>query len=196
MRFIVLLRSTHDPLELYVYNRFWVRVANEQYQPTDIDNMQAVFTAMHLLEGVTPNEPYPDCERFSFGLEEDYPGVVVWSVLLPKIHHMLLSLFTHVCRGQKQQMRCDHARAIYGCDVMLEKKTQQQQQQQLFTHSTGGDDGDDDVHYHIEPKLLEVTFGPANNALSEDFEKQYPSYINDCFNLLFFGIENNVTRLA
>ena len=207
MRFIVLLRST-DPLELYVYDRYWVRVANELYQPTDIDNIQAVFTAMHLLEGVTPNEPYPDCERFSLGLEEEYPGLVVWSVLLSEIHHMLLSLFKHVCSGQKQQMRCDHARAIYGCDVILEKK-----KQQLFTHSTNDNDYDDhddgndgsvpvpvdecgDVHYHVEPKLLEVTFGPANNALSEDFEKQYPSYINDCFNLLFFGIENNITRLA
>jgi len=185
IRFIILLRNT-DPLEIYIYDRFWVRVANELYHPNDIHNMQSVFTAMHLLEGVRPTQPYPDCERFSSDLEEQYPGQVVWSVVLTKIHHMLFSLFKHVCMGQKGHMSCDHARAMYGCDVILEKQ---------FTRSAAGDDEDDDV-FSIEPKLLEVTFGPANNALSVDFEKQYPSYINDCFNLLFFGIESNVTRLT
>ena len=120
MRFIAMLRST-DPLELYVYNRFWVRVANEQYRLNDIDNKQAVFTAMHLLDGVKPKELYPDYQRFSSGLEEEYQGVVIWSQVLTKIHHMILSLFSHVSKGQKHQMRCDHARAIYGCDVILEK---------------------------------------------------------------------------
>jgi hypothetical protein len=48
----------------------------------------------------------------------------------------------------------------------------------------------------VQPKLLEVTFVPSNSAVNSLFSKQYPSYVNDVFGVLFLGEENpNLTRL-
>lgn len=53
----------------------------------------------------------------------------------------------------------------------------------------------EEVVTSVQPKLLEITYLPANNAVNLQFSKQYPTFVNDMFSCLFLGEFNNVTRL-
>merc|ERR1712098_680340 len=94
------------------------------------------------------------------------------------IHKMLRELFHGVSSKQPNGMACKRARALYGCDVILEAV-----------------EGEGNSVTKVEPKLLEVTFVPSNSAVNPLFIKQYPSYVNDVFGCLFLGETNNLTRL-
>lgn len=59
-------------------------------------------------------------------------GLVLW-----RGRDMLLAVFAAAAR-QQPGMACPHARAMYGCDVMISED--------------------------LEPRLLEVTFSPGNLA--------------------------------
>lgn len=164
MRFVVLLRQV-QPVELYVYDVFWTRLANEPAaNHRQYSNKQSAYTAMHLINDDVLST-YPDYKTVIAELESTYS--INWNrEILPKIHTLLKDLFFRVT--SKHNMKCSNSRAIYGCDIMM--------------------DG-------LQPKLLEVTFMPANNAVMECFEKQYDSYVNDVFGCLFFGETSNITRL-
>ena len=70
-----------------------------------------------------------------------------------------------------------HSRAIYGVDVMFEVESDNT----------------------ITPKLTEVTFCPANNAICDAYERDddlYKSYNKEIFEALFLGIiSKNITKL-
>lgn len=130
MRFVVFLRSC-SPLELYVYDVFWTRIANNRHtrisscqpeytHPSTFQDRESVLTAMHLLPGVT-TPPFPDYSEVVQGLEEMYPALSMKDVIRD-IHAMLASVFRGVVTGQGGGMSCGNARSSYGCDVMLEVK--------------------------------------------------------------------------
>lgn len=64
---------------------------------------------------------------------------------------------------------------MYGCDFILEA---------IEEHECG-----------CQPKLLEITFDPADLAMSDDMPEQYPDFANECFGCLYLGDLINVTRL-
>lgn len=184
MRWIVCVRSFH-PLELYVYNVFWARVANKSSVASASSGSEAIwedrekaYTAMWVLEGIKQEEPLPDYLEVIQGLEELYPNLQ-WSEIQQSIHKLLLETFYGLSSAQPNGMHCPHARGLYGCDVILERQTDKEGEREI-----------------IQPKLLEVTFVPSNSAVNSLFTKQYPSYVNDVFGVLFLGEENpNLTRL-
>ncbi|CAN0240667.1 unnamed protein product, partial [Discosporangium mesarthrocarpum] len=176
LRFVALLRAASPPpgtTELYVYDVFWVRAAQNMYstnRPSDLEDPHTSLTAMHLLGG--EEGTHPDHKEFVEEmrgiLARDHPNLS-WEDILGRIRSMIRSVFLAASR-QQPGMSCPHARAVYGCDVML----------------TGD----------MQPRLLEVTFSPANLASSPAFPVQYPSYLDDLFGCLFLGEQKNVTRLA
>lgn len=200
MRFVVMLRQC-NPVELFVYNVFWTRVAGKPHvgsaksQHSDVskdrqdsfysqlEDVQSVFTAMQLVQKrENPNsndlrEIFPDYQEVIRTLEQLYG--VNWKDIETRIHSMLLELFTGVSMGQPNGMKCDNSRAVYGCDVMLEH--------------TYDDEG---KCLHIQPKLLEVSFCPANNNLDPAYTTNYPDYTSDIFDCLFLNrVSQNITQL-
>jgi hypothetical protein len=105
MRWIVCVRS-FNPLELYVYNVFWARVANKSSAPVPSgttasattaandegreaiwEDREKAYTAMWVLEGVKQEEPLPDYQEVIQGLEELYPGLQ-WNDIQRSIHKL------------------------------------------------------------------------------------------------------------
>jgi tubulin--tyrosine ligase-like protein 12 len=197
MRFVVLVRSLElGKEEVYVYNDFWCRVANKSHHiettssvsESDegttnlnravLEDPESYLTAAYVLPGVQQRAKIPSCDDVIASLMDSYP-FLDWNKIYENICNMLRELFLGLPRGQEGKMHAPKARALYGCDVMLE----------AVTNSFG-------EVIDAQPKLLEVTFTPSNNATMVDtFEKIYPSYVNDVFGCLFLGEQVNVKRL-
>ena len=102
--------------------------------------------------------------------------------MLPKIRTMINELFSGMTRaypamgggggGGAGEGGSNASRALYGVDVMFDKTT------------TGEEEA------AVQPKLLEVTFFPSNNAVCDAYERDpvlYRSYNDDVFKCLFLG---------
>lgn len=199
MRWIICARS-FNPVEIYVYNVFWARVANKSSSSCDNPNQgegeeevwedrEKAYTAMWVLEGVKQEEILPDCHEIIAGLQELYPSLQ-WNHIQDAIHKLLREVFYGLSIAQPNGMNCSHARGLYGCDIILERQPLSSTSSSALGH---GAVMENEI---IQPKLLEVTFVPSNSAVNPLFSKQYPSYVNDVFGVMFLGEENeNMTRL-
>ncbi|CAM9649338.1 unnamed protein product, partial [Ectocarpus fasciculatus] len=164
LRIVALLVSAH-PLELYVHDCYWPRVAERPHETepperNDVEQQQqgeevplsqledprVSLTAMHLLQGREGGQGgrvcHPDHEEFAREMHDTVSqrhAGATWDDVMAKTRAMILSVFRAAAR-QQPGMRNGSARAMYGCDVMV----------------TAG----------LEPRLLEVTFSPGNLAAS------------------------------
>ena len=102
---------------------------------------------------------------------------------------MIRELFNGMTKAYPKMIEAKCSRAVYGVDVMFQ---------------IDNDDDDVDVvsgdhNILITPKLTEVTFCPANNAICDAYvrdDELYRTYNKDIFECLFVGIvSNNITRL-
>ncbi|CAN0502167.1 unnamed protein product [Ectocarpus sp. 12 AP-2014] len=191
LRIVALLVSTH-PLELYVHDCYWPRVAERPHETeppkrndlrrgedvllSQLEDPRVSLTAMHLLQGREGGQGgtacHPDHEDFAREMHEAVSQRHVgatWDDVMAKTRAMILSVFRAAAR-QQPGMRNGSARAMYGCDVM--------------------------VTAALEPRLLEVTFSPGNLAASPAWTVQRPDFLNEAFGCLFLGEQKNVTRLA
>ncbi|CAM9909853.1 unnamed protein product, partial [Laminaria digitata] len=174
LRIVALLVST-KPLELYVHNCYWPRVAerpHETEREASLEDPRVCLTATHLIGETAVGEAcHPHYEDFARDMEgvisERYPGST-WEGVLVKTRSMITSVFKAAAR-QQPGMTSPRARAMYGCDVMVTED--------------------------LEPRLLEVTFSPANLAASPAWPVQQPEFLNEAFGCLFLGEQKNVTRL-
>lgn len=198
MRWIICARS-FNPVELYVYNVFWARVANKSSSSNDTNGEEEVwedrekaYTAMWVLEGVKQEEILPDWTEIIAGLEELYPSLQ-WNQIQDAIHKLLREVFYGLSNAQPNGMNCSHARGLYGCDIILERQPLSTATGSAGAGGVVGARCGDEI---IQPKLLEVTFVPSNSAVNPLFSKQYPSYVNDVFGVMFLGEDcANMTRL-
>jgi hypothetical protein len=164
---------------LYMHRHVYFRIAHQRHAvstPYDRINPESVLTATHLLDETTRSSSDPlnilpvDTTTIA-KLEADYKdqGFDWQGRLLPMIQDMIRELFTGMVRGFPAIAKAQHSRALYGVDVMFERS-------------------EDDTT--IVPKLTEVTFCPANNAICEAYERNeelYQSFINDIFNALYLN---------
>jgi tubulin--tyrosine ligase-like protein 12 len=88
LRYIVLLKSV-APLEVYVYNMFWIRLANVSYSLSDFEEYEKHFTVMNYSKFNLTQLHYKD---FIKSIESQYPGVK-WDTVQSKINQAFRQAF-------------------------------------------------------------------------------------------------------
>jgi Tubulin-tyrosine ligase family len=184
-RCLVMMTSAKNGLpRLYMYNRVYFRIAGKPHSvsfPSDLVDHQSVLTAMHLVdqnEKDIDGSALPIDVKTISQLESDYEaeGFQWESLILPKIKTMICELLTGMTQAYPAMGEKDQYRALYGVDTM-------------FSIESGC----------VEPKLTEVSFCPANNAMCDAYERNdddFRNYNTDVFRCLFMGeVSNRITRL-
>ena len=166
------------PHSLYMHKRVYFRIAAKEHsiqRALDLVDHERVLSAMHLVDLNNPQVEHTDRTLLPIDfltiakLEQDYgdAGFTWESIILPKIHTLIKELFNGMKQAYPAMSASSKSRAVYGVDVMFEV----------------GKDG-------IEPKLTEVTFCPANNAICDAYQRDedlYRNYNTDIFKCAFLG---------
>jgi tubulin--tyrosine ligase-like protein 12 len=100
---------------VFVYNTFWIRFANEQYNLQDLELYEKHYTVMNYGKKLTQiafEEFIPAWE----GMHPDCPGG--WPTVTARVHDMLRDVFAAVAIN-RPEMHSPMSRAEYGIDVML-----------------------------------------------------------------------------
>ena len=167
-----------------MYNRVYFRIAGKPHSvslPSDLVNHQSVLTAMHLVdqnEKEVGGSVLPIDAKTISQLESDYEaeGFQWESLILPKMKTMICELLTGMTHAYPAMGEKDQYRALYGVDT-------------IFSIESGC----------VEPKLTEVSFCPANNAMCDAYERNdddFRNYNTDVFRCMFMGeVPNSITRL-
>lgn len=118
LRYIVLVRSI-DPLEIFLTDVFWVRLANNQYtlQNDSFFEYETHFTVMNY-RGTLNHMNTPDFVR-----EFEQEHQVKWLAIHLRITKMLRSVFESAA-AVHPEMQNSQSRAMYGVDVMLDSQFQ------------------------------------------------------------------------
>lgn len=166
---------------LWMHQNVYFRIANKPHlivTASDLADHESVLTATHLLDNQTRTSDstlrtLPIDHKTIQKLEQEYNGSFDWNKnILPQIQTLICDLFNGMTNAFPAMEQSVNSRAVYGVDVMFEI---------------------DDNDNSITPKLTEVTFCPANNAVCDAYERNedlYRSYNKDIYELLFLGIKS------
>ncbi|CAI0387820.1 unnamed protein product, partial [Linum tenue] len=172
LRYVVLVRSI-NPLELFLADVFWVRLANNPYtlEKRSLFVYETHFTVMNY-RGTINHKNTPD-----FVKEFEQEHNVQWLDIHERVRMMIKSVFEAAATVQPE-MHSPTSRAIYGVDVMLDTNFQPK-----LLEVTYCPDCTRACKYDTEN-----LFGTKNVVKGRDF-------YNYVFGCLFLGEENNVSRL-
>lgn len=169
IRYIVLLRSVR-PLKLFVYDRFWLRFANQRFDLEDLDLYEKHFTVMNYDDKIELKQMF--CHDFVERFEEQNEGIR-WKGVQNDIFRMLRELFDSACAEDPPAgiARSPQSRAMYAVDLMLARENGK-----------------------MQPKLLEVNWGPDCDRACD----YYPDYFDNVFSTLFLDVveDQNVTDIS
>jgi len=113
MRYTVVVKS-FEPLELYVAEEKYARVANKEFSLTDFEDFEKHFTVMFY---VNPKSNYMwTFSAFIAEFEKEHPGVS-WETIDQAVYDMIRKTFA--AAAVQYKMGDPQARSIYGVDVML-----------------------------------------------------------------------------
>ncbi|XP_050218847.1 uncharacterized protein LOC126669428 [Mercurialis annua] len=118
LRYIILLRSM-NPLEIFVTDVFWVRLANNQYtlDKNSFFEYETHFTVMNY-RGKLNHKHTPEFVR-----EFEQEHQVKWSDIHGRVTNMIRSTFEAAALVHPE-MDSPKSRAMYGVDVMLDSSFQ------------------------------------------------------------------------
>lgn len=165
VRYVILLSSV-QPLTAYVYRNFFLRFANKPFALDRYDDYEQHFTVMNYAPDFQLR--HIPCEEFGELWAEQYPDNE-WEAIETDIVQMLKELLVGASTFREPPCaigKSPQSRALYAADIMLE-----------WT---------DDGKTKIQPKLLEMNWGPDCKRACE----YYPSFYNDVFKLLFLDQPN------
>lgn len=215
LRFFVLLRGL-QPLDAFVSDVFWSRVANHSYSTdvTSLSDFETHFTVMNYL-GKGPLEHIPTHE-FVRAFEEEHE--VSWADIDARIRQMLRELLLGAAAVHPEMAG---ERALGGQQA-APGNVQTSGSAQASGPDLQGEEGsglhgcryralygvDVMLDCNFKPKLLEVTYCPdcarackydmrsvrKTGAGGEDWIRA-GQFFNDVFGCLFLGEEKHVTRL-
>jgi tubulin--tyrosine ligase-like protein 12 len=172
VRYIILLRSV-EPLEVFAYNRFWLRFANLPFSLEQLDVYEKHFTVMNYNDAELQQM---FCDVFIQLFEEQNPGHL-WAEVQADIFSMLRGVFDGATKlpAPCGLAPCPQAGAMYATDLMLD-----------WREGEGGD-------RKIQPKVLEFNWLPDCERACD----YYPEFFNNVFSTLFLGETEgqHVTRL-
>ncbi|KAG4990752.1 hypothetical protein JHK87_024209 [Glycine soja] len=118
LRYIVLVRSMH-PLELFLSDCFWARIANNQYSldRSSLFEYETHFTVMNYRGTIN----HKNANDFVREFEEEHQ--VKWLDIHTRVRKMIRSVF-EAAAGTHPEMQSPTSRAMYGVDVMLDSSFQ------------------------------------------------------------------------
>ncbi|XP_065850483.1 uncharacterized protein [Euphorbia lathyris] len=118
LRYIVLVRSM-NPLELFLADIFWVRLANNQYtlNKNSFFEYETHFTVMNY-RGILNHKNTPE-----FVAEFEQEHQVKWMDIHQRVRNMIRSVFEAAALVHPE-MHSPTSRAMYGVDVMLDSSFQ------------------------------------------------------------------------
>nr|ATB19771.1 putative tubulin-tyrosine ligase [Callitropsis vietnamensis] len=118
LRYIVLLRSV-QPLEIFLSDIFWVRLANNQYtlKESSLSDYETHFTVMNYRGQLN----HINTDEFVFEFEHEHNER--WVGIHEKVRVMIRAVFESAS-ALHPEMHCPTARAIYGVDVMIDSEFQ------------------------------------------------------------------------
>ncbi|GBG72467.1 hypothetical protein CBR_g12041 [Chara braunii] len=171
LRYILLVRSI-NPLDIFVGDMFWSRLSNNTYSTNEamLSDYETHFTVMNYVSGLN----HVNTNEFVSEFEKEHG--VSWADIDERVKAMFREVFEGAAMVQPD-MHCEYARAIYGCDVMLDE--------------------------NMQPKLLEVTYCPdctrgftfEMTRLSDGAIIDPKEFYNTIFGCLFLDERKNVTSL-
>jgi tubulin--tyrosine ligase-like protein 12 len=123
LRYILLVRTT-QPLEVYLYKMFWIRLANKEFSLDSFDDYEKHFTVMNYTHYQMTQLHYVD---FIASFEQQYP-VMKWFTMQQKINEMIRQLMEAAVREPPPVGlgRTTNSGAIYGLDLMIGENFQPQ----------------------------------------------------------------------
>jgi tubulin--tyrosine ligase-like protein 12 len=118
LRYIVLVRSMH-PLEIFLSDCFWVRIANNQYSlaKSSLFEYETHFTVMNYRGRINQK----NIKDFVREFEEEHQ--VKWLDIHTRVRNMIRSVFEAAAVAHPE-MHSPTSRAMYGVDVMLDSSFQ------------------------------------------------------------------------
>ncbi|KAM7274477.1 hypothetical protein ACFE04_016343 [Oxalis oulophora] len=118
LRYIVLVRSI-EPLEIFLADVFWVRLANNQYSldKHSLFEYETHFTVMNY-RGTLKNKTTPE-----FVKEFEQEHQVKWMDIHQRVKTMIRSVF-EAAAVVHPEMHSPTSRAMYGVDVMIDSSFQ------------------------------------------------------------------------
>lgn len=162
IRYVLLLKSV-KPLEVFIYNNFFLRFANKSFNLEDFDEYEKHFTVMNYNEDAILF--HLKCEQFKIEWIKQYPEYDYVNVEA-NIKEMLKEVFE--CATIKEPpmgiKANTQSRALYAIDLMLNWEDKQ-----------------------IKPKLLEINWMPDCKRACE----YYSDFYNDIFEVLFLEKSDN-----
>eukprot|EP00850_Spirogloea_muscicola_P018426 SM000168S02625 [mRNA] locus=s168:228587:233551:+ [translate_table: standard] len=172
LRYLVLLRSL-DPLELFVSDVFWARLANNPYNVEKhmLNDFQTHFTVMNyvgLLNHVNTHE-------FVATFEKEHK--VHWATIQTSVNRLLRDLF-EAARCIHPEMQSEYSRAMYGCDIMLDNQFQPKLLEVTYC-----------------PDCTRATKYDMQSLAGDGRVYKGVDFINDVFGCLFLNETRNMTRL-
>ncbi|KAG4081150.1 hypothetical protein HA402_014598 [Bradysia odoriphaga] len=162
VRYVILLSSV-DPLDAYIYRNFFLRFANKPFALNRFDDYQQHFTVMNYNEQVQLR--HIPCKEFLEMWAVQYPDVS-WMEIENGICDMLKEVLIAATMKKPPSGigECKQARALYAADIMLEWENGK-----------------------MAPKLLEINWTPDCKRACE----YYPDFYNNIFKLLFLNQMND-----
>ncbi|PKA62164.1 hypothetical protein AXF42_Ash015048 [Apostasia shenzhenica] len=114
LRYLVLVRSM-KPVEIFLADVFWVRLANNQYtlEKCSLFEYETHFTVMNYIGRLN------HIHTADFVLEFEEEHQVKWLDIHPRVQSMIRSVFDSAA-AVHPEMHSPFSRAIYGIDVMLD----------------------------------------------------------------------------
>ncbi|KAH1209508.1 Tubulin--tyrosine ligase-like protein 12 [Glycine max] len=118
LRYILLVRSMH-PLEIFLSDCFWVRIANNQYSldRSSLFEYETHFTVMNYRGAIN----HKNASDFVREFEEEHQ--VKWLDIHTRVRKIIRSVF-EAAAVTHPEMHSPTSRAMYGVDVMLDSSFQ------------------------------------------------------------------------
>ncbi|PRP81878.1 tubulin--tyrosine ligase-like protein 12 [Planoprotostelium fungivorum] len=162
LRYIVLVKSV-DPLEIYIYNMFWIRLANLPFQLEHFEEYERHFTVMNYSAHKLEQLHYT---KFISEMESQYPGLR-WSDVQGDINKSIRGLIEAASLSEPPYGlgASKQSRSMYGIDIMIDENRKPKILDTMLMN------------------VLEVNFN-ADTKRACDYD---PQYYNNVFSVLFLN---------
>lgn len=162
LRYVILLTSV-NPTEVYIYNNFFLRFANKPFSLDNFEVYEKHFTVMNYAEGAPLFKML--CADFKEAWSRQFANHD-WEEVEKSIFKMISELFTAATAKDppKGIAKSPQSRALYAADIILSWQ-------------------DSKTGKVIQPIMLEMNWMPDCRRACE----YYPNFYNDIFSVMFLN---------
>ncbi|KAI3415547.1 Tubulin--tyrosine ligase-like protein 12 [Globodera pallida] len=189
LRYIVFVRQLCEPIDIVVFNQFWIRFAIHEYNLRNLDDHFAHLT-VHQYGDNKANVYQLRCDEFVGQLCKQYPKLR-WPEVQEKINAVIVEVFRVVTKNSPPRGIAPNrqSRAMYGLDLMLHWRDHDDSDA-LCARPPVDELGAEDVSV----AFIEANFMPDCERACQ----YYGDFADIAFETLFFGKTDpeRVTKLS